>query len=116
MVISGVRDLPEGTVRLQQRVFSLHYITITDLVLGLVVTSVRVGYGVRVVVFGVGLRKNTFILGDVMKSTFRDYLKRSCGVVSTIGKIELVSQKPKAMCHYIVSNRIFRSLQVKIPI
>lgn len=71
MVISGVSDLPEGTVGLQQGVLSLHYITITDLVLGLVVTSVWVGYGVRVVVFRVGLgkrnRKLVILLIEIFK-------------------------------------------------
>lgn len=44
MVISSISDLAEGTIGLQKRVFSLDYIAVTGLVLGLVVTSVRVGY------------------------------------------------------------------------
>lgn len=71
MVISGVSDLPEGTVGLQQGVLSLHYITITDLVLGLVVTSVWVGYGVRVVVFRVGLGKRNRKLVISMTQIFK---------------------------------------------
>lgn len=44
VVISSISDLAEGTIGLQKRVFSLDYIAVTGLVLGLVVTSVRVGY------------------------------------------------------------------------
>ena len=56
MVIGGVGHLAEGAIRLQQRVLSLHHITIAALVLGLVVASVRVLHGVRVLVFGVRLK------------------------------------------------------------
>lgn len=57
VVVSGVGDLAERTVRLQQGVFALHDIAITDLVLGLVVASVRVFHRVGVLVFGVSLQK-----------------------------------------------------------
>lgn len=46
VVVSSVGDLPERAIRLQQGVFSLHDIAVTVLVLGLVVTSVGVLYGV----------------------------------------------------------------------
>lgn len=55
VVISCVGHLAERAIRLQQRVFSLHNIAITDLVLGLVVASVRVFHRVGVLVFGVSI-------------------------------------------------------------
>lgn len=55
MIVSRVFDLAERAIRLQQRVLSLHDVTVARLVLGLVVTSVGVRYGVRVVVFRVSL-------------------------------------------------------------
>ena len=42
VVVSGVGDLTEGAIRLQQRVFSLHDVTVASFVLGLVVTGVWV--------------------------------------------------------------------------
>ena len=56
MVISGVGDLAEGTIGLEQRVFTLDDVTVADFMLFLVVTSVGVGYGVRVIIFGMGLK------------------------------------------------------------
>lgn len=56
MVISGVGDLAEGAIGLKQRVLSLHDVTIANLMLCLVVTSVGVRYGIGVIVFGVGLK------------------------------------------------------------
>lgn len=56
MVISCVRDFTEGAIRLEQRVLSLHYISISALVLRFVVSGVRIFHGVRVVVFRVGLK------------------------------------------------------------
>lgn len=64
VVIGGVSDLAEGTIGLEQRVFSLHDITIADFVLGLVVTSVGVRDWVGVVVFRVGLERRE-ILFDI---------------------------------------------------
>lgn len=55
MVVGSICDFAEGAVRLQKRVFSLHDIAITFLMLGLVVTGVGVLHGVRVAVFGVSL-------------------------------------------------------------
>ena len=56
MVISGVGNLAEGTIGLEQRVFTLDDVTVADFMLFLVVTSVGVGYGVRVIIFGMGLK------------------------------------------------------------
>lgn len=55
VVVSGVLDLADRTVRLNQGVASMDGATVTGLVLRLVVTSVGVRHGVRVVIFGVGL-------------------------------------------------------------
>lgn len=60
VVVSSVSDLPEGAIRLQQGIFSFHDITVTVLVLGLVVTSMGVLHGVRVLIFGVSLWKSVF--------------------------------------------------------
>lgn len=57
MVVSRVRDLTEGAIGLEERVFSFYDITIADLVLRLVVTGVGVLNGVRVLVFGVSLER-----------------------------------------------------------
>lgn len=59
MVISGVRDLAEGTIGLQQRVFSLDDITIAALMLGFVITGMGVLHGVGVMIFRVGLLRKT---------------------------------------------------------
>jgi hypothetical protein len=56
VVVSGVGDLTEGAIRLEQGVFTLHNISITFLVLGLVVSGVGVFHGVRVSVFGMSLK------------------------------------------------------------
>lgn len=61
VVVSGVLDLANGTVRLNQGVASMNGATVAGFVLGLVVTSVRVSHGVRVVVFGVGLESHNHI-------------------------------------------------------
>lgn len=61
MVVSGVLDLADGTVRLNQGVASMDGATVAGFVLRLVVASVRVSHGVRVVVFGVGLESNIHI-------------------------------------------------------
>jgi hypothetical protein len=57
VVVSRVRDLAEGAIRLEQGVFTLHYISVAAFVLGLVVAGMGVSHGVRVVVLGVRLRK-----------------------------------------------------------
>lgn len=61
VVVSGVLNLAYGTVGLNQGVASMNGATVAGLVLGLVVTSVRVSHGVRVVVFGVGLESHNHI-------------------------------------------------------
>lgn len=55
VVISGVLDLADGAVRLNQRVASMDGPAVAGFVLRLVVASVRVSHGVRVVIFGMGL-------------------------------------------------------------
>lgn len=55
VVISGVLNLADGTVRLNQGVAAVDGATVTGLVLGLVVTSVGVSHRVCVVIFGVRL-------------------------------------------------------------
>lgn len=57
MVVSRVSDLAERAIRLKQRVFSFHDVSVTHLVLGLVVTGVGVFNGVRVLIFGVSLEQ-----------------------------------------------------------
>lgn len=59
MVISGVFDLADGAVRLDQGIESMDSIAIAGFVLRLVVTGVRVSHGVSEVVFGVGLENLT---------------------------------------------------------
>ena len=55
VVISGVFYFAYGTVRFNERVASVHGTTVAALVLGLVVTGVRISHGVREVVFWVRL-------------------------------------------------------------
>lgn len=55
VVIGGVLHGPDGAVGLEQGVGALHDVAITELLLLLVVAGVPVRYGVRVLVFGVGL-------------------------------------------------------------
>lgn len=57
VLITMVVDLPDGTIRLVQRVEALHDVTVARLVLRLVVAGVRILYFVREVVFGVRLLK-----------------------------------------------------------
>lgn len=60
MVVSSVGDFPEGAIGLQEGVFSLHDVTVAVLVLRLVVTSMGVLNGVRVLVFWVSLWRCLF--------------------------------------------------------
>lgn len=59
MGISGVFDLADGAIRLDQGVVSMDSVAIAGLMLRLVVTGVRVSNGVREVVFGVSLDYTT---------------------------------------------------------
>ena len=55
VVVSSVLDLTHGAIGLHQRVVSVDRVTVAALVLGLVVTGVRVRHGVCKVIFGVSL-------------------------------------------------------------
>lgn len=56
VLVTMVVDLPDGTVRLMQRVEALYDIAVARLVLGLVVAGVRVLNFISEVVFGVCLQ------------------------------------------------------------
>lgn len=59
MGISGVLDLADRAIRLDQGVISMDRVAIAGFVLRLVVTGVRVSHGVRKVVLGVSLKIGT---------------------------------------------------------
>lgn len=61
VVIGGVFYFADGTVRFDEGVASVHGTTVAAFVLGLVVTGVGVGNGVREVVFGMRLKKLYFV-------------------------------------------------------
>jgi hypothetical protein len=54
--VSGVLNLADGAIGLDQGVVAVHDVSVAALVLGLVVAGVGVGHGVREVVFGVRVR------------------------------------------------------------
>lgn len=62
VVVSGVFYFAYGTVRLDQGVASMYSTTVAALMLGLVVTGVGIGNGIRVVVFRVRLRIFNYII------------------------------------------------------
>lgn len=59
MGISGVLDLTDGAIRLDQRVISMDSVAVAGFVLRFVVTGMRVSHGIREVVFGVSLENRT---------------------------------------------------------
>jgi len=53
VIISGVMDSTDGTISFMEGVGALYYITITDFLLGFLVTGVCVSYSVVEFVFGI---------------------------------------------------------------